>query len=321
MRKTTVTGVVLLMSRGAPRRVLAALTIFGLVVAVLAGTGGSASATFPGKNGRIAFATDTGTSPQVIKTVKRDGTNLRRVVAHAVDPDWAPDGSKIVFERDLKGGCSIQISNPNGSGIVDLTAGLSGCEQDPSFTPNGRRILFTRNNRAIWRMNLSGGARERIRVMPAPLELDGGDPSISPGGGTIAFVATRPDELRALFTVNSHGRHFHQLTSFGLQAGSRIDWSPSGRQIVFTEYKGGGPGNVSTIRPDGSRFMQITHYDGNLGAGGAVNSPDGRWILYRRQNDATGRYAIWKMRPDGSQRTRVRNIGVLFVTLDWGPQR
>jgi Tol biopolymer transport system component len=320
MRKKKITTVALSMSLGAPRRMLAVLTVVGSVVAMIAITGGSASATFPGKNGRIAFATDTGSSPQVIKTVKRDGTNVRRVVGHATDPNWAPDGSKIVFERDTKGGCSIQISNPNGSGIVDLTAGLGGCAQDPSFAPNGRRIFFTCNNRAIWRMDLSGGARKRLRVMPAPLELDGGDPNVAPDGRSIAFVATRGDGLRALFAVNAHGRHFRRLTSFGLQAGSRIDWSPSGGQIVFTEYKGGGPGNVAIIRPDGSSLVQITHYDGNLGVGGAVYSPDGRWILFRRQNDATGRYAIWKMRPDGSQRTRVRNMGVLFVTLDWGPQ-
>lgn len=319
--KKTITTVAFSMSLGAPRRMLAALTVFGLVVAVLAITGGSASATFPGSNGRIAFATDTGTSPQVIKTVKRDGTNLRRVVAHAVDPDWAPDGSKIVFERDLKGGCSIQISNPNGSGIVDLTGLRSGCEQDPSFTPDGRRILFTRNNRTIWRMNLTGGARTRVRRMPAQLELDAGDPNVSPGGGIIAFLGTRSDGLRALYTVKSDGSHLHRITSFVWALGFRIDWAPSGRHIVFTEYRAGGPGNTAVVRPDGSGLVQLTHYSGDLGAGGAVYSPDGRWIVFRRQNDATGRYAIWKMRPDGSQRTRVRNMGVLFVTMDWGSQQ
>ena len=113
--------------RRTPRRMLAILTVFGSVVAVLAITGGSASATFPDKNDRIAFATDTGTSPQVIKTVKRDGTDLTRVVSHAVDPDWAPYGSKILFERDHKGGCSIEFSTRKGMKIVDLTGSLGGC--------------------------------------------------------------------------------------------------------------------------------------------------------------------------------------------------
>jgi Tol biopolymer transport system component len=288
-------------------------------VGVLGFTAGSASGTYPGKNGRIAFATDTGNSPQVIKTMKRDGTDIKRVVAHALSPDWAPDGSTIVFERDRRSGCSIQISNPNGSGIVDLTGTRSGCEQDPSFTPDGRRILFVRHNRAIWRMNLTGGARTSVRRVPARLQLDAGDPNVSPGGGLIAFVATRSDGLRALYTVKSDGTQLNRITSFRLEAGFRIDWAPSGGHIVFTEYRDG-PGNTDIIRSDGSGLVQVTHYSGNLGAGGAVYSPDGRWILFRRQNDVTGKYAIWKMRPDGSQRTRIRNMRVRVVGLDWGPQ-
>ncbi|MDP9317927.1 MAG: hypothetical protein M3O94_02405, partial [Actinomycetota bacterium] len=155
----------------------------------------------------------------MIKTVKRDGTDIKRVVAHAVAPDWAPDGSKIVFERDDTSGCSIQISNPDGSGIVDLTGARSGCEQDPSFTPDGRRILFVRNQRAIWRMNLTGGARTRVRRVSAQVVLDGGDPNVSPGGGIIAFVVTRSDGLRALYTVKSDGTQLNRITSFRLEAG------------------------------------------------------------------------------------------------------
>jgi len=256
-------------------------------------------------------------------TVRRDGTDLQRVVAHAVHPNWAPDGSTIVFARDHASGptfCSIQISNPDGSGIVDLTGARSGCEHDPSFTPDGHRIVFVRNSRAIWRMNLTGGARTLVRRAPDQVYLDGGDPNVSPGGGIIAFVVTRSDGLRALYTVKSDGTQLNRITSFALEAGSRIDWAPSGRHIVFTEYKGGGPGNTAIIRPDGSGLLQVTHYSGDLGAGGAVYSPDGGWILYRHQNDAVSRYAIWKMRPDGSQRTRIRSMGVFFVTLDWGPQ-
>ncbi len=45
--------------RRARRCILSILTVVGVVAGVLAITGGSANATFPGKNGRIAFATDT----------------------------------------------------------------------------------------------------------------------------------------------------------------------------------------------------------------------------------------------------------------------
>jgi hypothetical protein len=43
-------------------------------------------------------------------------------------------------------------------------------------------------------------------------------------------------------------------------------------------------------------------------------------VLYRRQNNAIRKYSIWKMHPDGGQRTRIEGIGVLFWCVDWGPR-
>ena len=301
------------------RRTFSILATLGLVAGLVGLSAPSASATYPGKNGHIAFATDPGTGPQVIKTIHPNGTKLQWVVSNALNPNWAPDGRTIVFERDHASGstsCSVEISNPDGSGVIDLTGARSGCESDPSFTPDGRRVVFLRGS-GIWRMNLTGGVRTLIRHVPP--QVQGGDPNVSPGGGTIAFVGERKNGLRALYTVKMDGSHLSRITSFRWAAGTRIDWSPSGRRIVFTEYQDG-PGNTVIVRPDGSGLKQVTHYDGDRGAGGAVYSPDGRWILYRLQNDVTSKYAIWKMHPDGSRRTRIRGLGVKFVNLDWGPE-
>jgi Tol biopolymer transport system component len=123
-----------------------------------------------------------------------------------------------------------------------------------------------------------------------------------------------------LYTIKMDGTHLRRLTPFTLNVGTRIDWAPSGRHIVFTQYKNGGPGNTALIRPDGTGLVFVTHYDGDVGAGGAVYSPNGRWILYRRQNNVVGRYSMWKMHPDGSDRIRIRGMGVNFCCLDWGPQ-
>ena len=170
-------------------------------------------------------------------------------------------------------------------------------------------------------MNLTGGARKLVLRVPASIFLDGGDPDVSPGGGMIAFVGTRSDGLRALYTGKSDGSHLTRITSFGWALGSRIDWAPSGRHIVFTEYRAGGAGNTAVIRPDGSGLELLTHYSGDLGAGGAVYSPDGRRILYRhlrtmrRAETPYGRCV-----PNGSQRTRIRGMWAKVVTMDWGPQ-
>jgi Tol biopolymer transport system component len=300
--------------------------VLGTVVSIVLLPAAPSTATFSGRNGRVAFATDSGSSAQVVRTIKRDGTGMRPVAWNAVDPNWSPDGTKIAFTRIHANGptaCSIQISNPDGSGIVDLTGGRAGCERGPSFTPDGRRIVFIRDchgcQEAIWRMNLHGGARTRIRRVPSHI-FEAADPNVSPGGRTIAFQGARSDSLRALYTIKMNGTHLRRLTPFAMNVGVRIDWAPSGRHIVFTQYKIGGPGNIAVIRPDGSGLVFVTHYDGDIGAGGGVYSPNGRWILYRRQNNVVGRYSMWKMHPDGSDRIRIRGIGVNFCCLDWGPQ-
>ena len=167
-------------------------------------------------------------------------------------------------------------------------------------------------------MNIKSGARARIRRVPHKVEAL--DLNVSPDGKTIAFVGQKNDSRRALFTLRMNGTHLDRLTSFKLDVGTHIDWSPNGRHLVVTEYQDG-PGNIATVRPDGSGYFQVTHHTGDVGAGGAVYAPSGRWVLFRRQNDTEGNYAIWKMRPDGSQRARVRGLKVHFGQLDWGIQR
>src|SRR5439155_2062440 len=137
--------------------VLACLTL------VLA-TAGAAHATFPGRNGRIAFQVQLTPDAHIqIYTVRQNGHDLRQIThldADAVTPDWSPDGRQIVFEIDRPEApfCSVALMNPDGSDIVELTPQTNICEGDPSFTPDGSRIVFHRfdpetNDDAFWSMN------------------------------------------------------------------------------------------------------------------------------------------------------------------------
>src|SRR5215813_8322332 len=72
------------------------VTILAIILAVpsLIGT---AHATFPGKNGRIAFVQ----GPDIF-TMNPDGSDVRQLTASTADdidtwPNWSPDGKKLVF--------------------------------------------------------------------------------------------------------------------------------------------------------------------------------------------------------------------------------
>src|SRR5262245_10968860 len=94
-----------------------------LATLVLAPT---AHATFPARNGLIAFQADTGSGYQLY-TVRPNGRDLRQIThvdGDAIKPDWSPDGRRIAFALDE---CSVAIMNADGSGLRVL----------PSQTPGG----------------------------------------------------------------------------------------------------------------------------------------------------------------------------------------
>ena len=97
----------------------------------------SAHATFPGANGKIAFerAGD-------IWTMNPDGSgqvNLTNTSATEHDPNWSPDGSKIVFKDGTRG---FFVMNADGSGVTDLGSGPTP-DFYPAWSPDGTKIAFS----------------------------------------------------------------------------------------------------------------------------------------------------------------------------------
>src|SRR5437870_4594215 len=108
-----------------------------------------AYATFPGRNGLIAFQAQATADAHIeIYTVRQNGHDLRQIThldADAIRPDWSPDGRQIVFEIDRSEApfCGIALMNADGTDIVELTPPQNLCENDPSFTPAGRGLSST----------------------------------------------------------------------------------------------------------------------------------------------------------------------------------
>jgi Tol biopolymer transport system component len=303
------------------------LAVSAAIVLGLVSTGGPAQATYPGRNGLIAFGLDVGNGFQIY-TMRSNGHELRQVTdveGDAVVPDWSLDGHRIVFEFDhpYPGGCSIDLINADGSGMIDLTGQRTGCEQNPSFTPDGRRIVFVAQRcgrcvSAIWSMDLGGHHRHLIAA--APTGLGAIDPNVSPDGATLSFVAETASEQRALYLVNMDGSHLRQIVPFSYDLGTRYDWAPDGERLVFTT-QGFGTSNLATVRPDGSDVRSLTFSrTPDVTFGGGAFSPDGRWIVFREVDH--GVPAWYRIRPDGGELHEivampdaVQNPG----GVDWGP--
>jgi TolB protein len=87
-----------------------------------------------------------GTKFQIF-VMRSDGTHIRQITHSdgamgARDPDFAPDGRRLVFvDDDDQNNYDIWTVKPNGHGL-DRVARTPGSEQGPVYSPNGRRILF-----------------------------------------------------------------------------------------------------------------------------------------------------------------------------------
>lgn len=101
---------------------------------------------------------------------------------YELDPDWQPDGGRIVFQRREADHWEILSVNPDGSDLTFLTKPGFGLVRRmpsnvaPAWSPDGRHIVFLSNRLpnheageewAIWVMNADGSNQRRL-----PIELD-----------------------------------------------------------------------------------------------------------------------------------------------------
>jgi Tol biopolymer transport system component/PKD repeat protein len=79
--------------------------------------------------GQIAFATGRYGATAEIAVMNGDGSGVRRVAAGVVgiDPDWSPDGARILF---ADGGSTVYVMQANGANIAVVTNSASGALGD-----------------------------------------------------------------------------------------------------------------------------------------------------------------------------------------------
>jgi Tol biopolymer transport system component len=130
-------------------------------------------------------------------------------------PQFSPDGKKIVFVGQKGSSTEIYVMDADGSHVQQLTETHSTGVQhdDPMFSPNGEKIIFesSRENngkRGIFTMNASDGNNV------VKISHDGfsdSAPAFSTTGSQIVFVSRR-NGAAELFSMNRDGSDETQLT-------------------------------------------------------------------------------------------------------------
>ncbi|WP_207931114.1 amidohydrolase family protein [Streptomyces sp. 8K308] len=157
-------------------------------------------------------------------------TRLTGIEQEATEPDFSPDGRRIVFVSYTEGNFHLWLVNGDGTGLRRLTDG-SADHREPRFSPDGTRIACA----------VETGSRYAIHVLPA----DGGDSEVwtggtaqeaqpvwTPDGSAIAFTSGTGSAPRAIELVDASGRRSTLTTvSEGFVAGP--SFSPDGGRLAY----------------------------------------------------------------------------------------
>ncbi len=271
-------------------------------------------------NGQIAFSSEQNGLTQ-IWLMNSDGTGSQQVTRlpdGACQPDWSPDGKRLVFispcpgKKDLYPGSSLYIINADGTGLTPL-ATLPGGDFEPAWSPDGTQIAFTTlrdfNVPHVYIYNLADDTVKRISNV---VNRDR-QPAWSPDGTQIAYVSTALSQPQ-IWTMTSTGEKAREFSALKTAYDFSPTWSPDGSVIVFSQ----GRQPLLIARQVGDRSaLQFPVDDRLLPCETADFSIDGWWLAFDLKKD--GNTDIYMMTPTGANLTRLTtNPGADFHPA-WRP--
>jgi Tol biopolymer transport system component len=218
----------------------------------------------------------------VTRLTQPPGTRKRTQYDWSEDPNWSPDGTRIVFDgaRDETDGYGhIYVINADGTGKRQLTRGRVD-QWMPAWSPDGRKILYEQ----------FVGSQFAGSTKPARIDL---------------------------YTINPDGSGRRKLTRVRNESNhcACAVWSPDGSKIAYEGWGTNGKPDIYVMNADGTNRVQLTHHrarDENPDW-----SPDGTSIAF--YSERPGNAEVYIMRADGSQQTRVTHDPWYDQAVRWEP--
>jgi eukaryotic-like serine/threonine-protein kinase len=153
------------------------------------------------------------------------------------DPEFSPDGQRVVFASSRSGDMEIWIAEADGSNPTQLTRAPGTWQGSPRWSPDGRRISFDRQGEDghwdVWTIEADGGSPRRLTQDPGNEIFS----RWSRDGRFIYFSAKRDDSPAFdVWRVPVAGGAEERITHGG---GDQAQESIDGRTLFF--MRGGGP--------------------------------------------------------------------------------
>jgi Tol biopolymer transport system component len=250
------------------------------------------SATFSGRNGRIAWAVSNAgggggggfasltTYPAHASQGKQIGycpeDNDGNVCSNWQNVTYSPDGKQLLWDQTGASGTEvITLANSDATNPQTIVSD-SFDDSQASFSSNGHEIVYVRQTKGAGGLfgtlvirNLSNGNASVVKP-----SIQGAEPLFPPDGKTILFV--RPDQYgypAGLWSIRPDGHGLHRLVAHL----SVFDISPNGQSIAYMT----GGGGVFIAHANGSHPRRIARKPtGDLPTSAVRFSPDGKLIAF-----------------------------------------
>jgi Tol biopolymer transport system component len=128
----------------------------------------------------------------ILWTIPVDGGPARRLTSDFDDlgqPEWSPDGSRIVFQSYRSGNFHLWTMPAAGGALTQLTEGLFD-HREPRWSPDGRHIAFSSDRAgdryAIYLIDVASGTINPL----SKGDTQDSEPCWTPDGSAVVYVAS-----------------------------------------------------------------------------------------------------------------------------------
>jgi len=213
-------------------------------------------------------------------------TGEHRVLLQGVQAKWSPTGHILVVRED-----GALLAAPFDDRALEVTGPaiplLEGVEIEGQGTAD---LVFSENGTLAYAAGTSQGNINQLVWVSRSGAIEEIDPDwqgaffaprLSPDGDRLAVTIGDANEFQIWIKQLDQG----PLSKLSFQGtfNSRANWRPDGQAVVFRSNFGVNI-DAYTRRADGSAQAELL-MDDNLDLNEVIYSPDGEWLVYRRERD------------------------------------